>query len=114
MSGDTCSSPAEPDKTFFGKGEDMAEYIERESMIKHLDILYDRMYAKNPQFYAGFMIARNFVNDFLAADVAPVVRCRCCRFWGADGRCEAPVNGLVREYTKETDFCSYGERRKPE
>lgn len=51
----------------------MAEYIERESMIKHLDCLYDRMYAKTPQFYAGFMIARDFVNDFLAADVAPVV-----------------------------------------
>lgn len=51
----------------------MAEYIERESMIKHLDILYDRMYAKSPQFYNGFMIARNFVNEFTAADVAPVV-----------------------------------------
>ena len=54
----------------------MAEYIERESMIKHLDILYDRMYAKSPQFYSGFMLARDYVREFPAADVAPVVHGR--------------------------------------
>ena len=87
----------------------MAEYIERESMIKHLDILYDRMYAKSPQFYSGFMIARNFANEFLAADVAPVVRCKDCKylmFSDCYGECSQGHMGIVRP----DDFCSYGER----
>lgn len=49
----------------------MAEYIDREDMIRHLDILYGRMAAKTPQFYNGFMLARNYVNEFPAADVVP-------------------------------------------
>lgn len=40
--------------------------------------------------------------------------CRCgeCRYWDDDGKCEPPENGLIREYTKPTDFCSYGEPRE--
>lgn len=39
----------------------------------------------------------------------PVVRCRECRYWSEDGRCDSPQNGLIREYTRPDDFCSYGE-----
>ena len=45
------------------------------------------------------------------ANVVEVVRCKDCRFWD-NGRCEATVNGLVREFTEETDYCSYGKRKK--
>lgn len=38
--------------------------------------------------------------------------CRECKQWGEDGRCEPRENGLIREYTKSTDFCSYGEPRE--
>lgn len=38
--------------------------------------------------------------------------CRECRYWDEDGRCEPPANGLIREYTKPTDFCSYGKPRE--
>lgn len=40
--------------------------------------------------------------------------CRCgeCMYWDGDGRCEPPENGLIREYTKPTDFCSYGKPRE--
>lgn len=38
--------------------------------------------------------------------------CRECRYWGEDGRCEPCENGLIREYTRPTDFCSYGEPRE--
>lgn len=44
-------------------------------------------------------------------DAVEVVRCRECRYWDDDGRCEAPENGLVRDYTMGVDFCSYGEKR---
>lgn len=38
--------------------------------------------------------------------------CRECKYWGEDGRCEPCENGLIREYTRPTDFCSYGELRE--
>ena len=46
-----------------------------------------------------------------AADVQEVVRCKDCKFWDGEGRCEATENGLIREFTKPDDFCSYGERK---
>lgn len=52
------------------------------------------------------------------ADVVEVVRCKDCKWWEAwitgstIGRCENPRNGLVNEYSEETDFCSYGERKE--
>lgn len=48
-------------------------------------------------------------------DVVKVVRCINCVYWdgrGYEGRCEAPTNGLINEYTNYDDFCSYGERKK--
>ena len=42
-------------------------------------------------------------------NAVPVVRCRECRYWSEDGRCDPPQNGLIREYTRPDDFCSYGE-----
>ena len=50
-------------------------------------------------------------------DVVKVVRCINCEYWdgmGYEGRCEAPTNGLIHEYTNYDDFCSYGERRDNE
>lgn len=38
--------------------------------------------------------------------------CRECKYWDDDGRCDPPENGLTREYTRPTDFCSYGEPRE--
>ncbi len=45
-------------------------------------------------------------------DAVSVVRCRDCVFGNEDGRCEPITNGLVREYTKPNDFCSYGKRKE--
>lgn len=50
------------------------------------------------------------IREAPTVDAVPVIRCCECRYWDGEGRCEAPVNGLVREYTKGTDFCSYGEK----
>lgn len=49
------------------------------------------------------------VDNAPTIDAVPVVRCRECRYWSEDGRCDPPQNGLIREYTRPDDFCSYGE-----
>ncbi len=42
-----------------------------------------------------------------------VVRCKDCVYCDGDGRCEAPENGLIREYvTPDEDYCSYAERKE--
>ena len=43
-----------------------------------------------------------------------VIRCKDCRFWDDDGRCDPLKNGLTEDYTMGVDYCSYGERRKGE
>lgn len=90
----------------------MAEYIERET-IKEKMIHYG---FKSPD-----MTVTEFVEDELpAADVAPVVHCKDCKYWKKfndelrrDGMCEALLNfhGAERYMTNEDFFCSYGERR---
>lgn len=55
------------------------------------------------------------LKDAPTVDAVEVVRCRDCVYWdgrGYDGRCEAPNNGLIRDYTNYDDFCSYGERKE--
>ena len=50
----------------------MAEYIEREAVVRELNKTYDNMNAMGAQFYGGFMNAVYRIKDFPAADVAPV------------------------------------------
>ena len=48
------------------------------------------------------------------ADVVEVVRCKDCRHWGgvAFGYiCRRFSGTYIRNETRETDFCSYGEKR---
>jgi hypothetical protein len=50
------------------------------------------------------------------ADFVEVVRCKDCNHWN-NGYCEGiPFCGDYASYieTKETDFCSYGERKEDE
>lgn len=47
------------------------------------------------------------------ANVVEVVRCKDCAYCDEDRRCEAPVNGLIREYVSPYDYCSYGKRKEP-
>ena len=50
----------------------MAEYIEREAVVRELNKAYDNMNAMGAQFYCGFMNEVYRIKDFHAADVAPV------------------------------------------
>lgn len=88
----------------------MAEYIKRETAIK-------RVMETKWESGSDGAAAMEIVAATPAADVAPVVRCKDCKFSHADehGRtCEGYWFELS-EYAvsvKDDDFCSYGERRE--
>ncbi len=54
------------------------------------------------------------VDEAPTVDAVEVVRCKDCKYWDEDRRCNGRKNGLVMEYTWDDDFCSYGERREGE
>ena len=90
----------------------MAEYIEREAAIEA--IMSEPTEAHYPSWYA------EKIKAIPAADVAPVVRCKDCKHWKHSwskagnsfsdmeyiGGCE-----FSNYYRRESDFCSYGERK---
>ena len=88
----------------------MKEYIDREAVYAEID-KGDLLVGNNAEW------AKEIVHRTPTADVVAVVRCIDCVYWdgsGWDGRCEAPQNGLIRDYTNYDDYCSYGERKGQE
>lgn len=83
----------------------MAEYIEREAFL-------DYMKGTSRYFNVKFDI-----ENFPAADVVPVVRCKACVHWEGDPDTYSDDNGVKGfcmnsfERTNEDDFCSHGERK---
>lgn len=88
----------------------MAEYIEREKLIEHLQ--------KDPLFE---LVERygitGVIESIPAADVRPVVLCGECKFWGRErisceglARCNTGESGV--RYRNRNDFCSRGEKRE--
>ena len=71
----------------------MAEYIEREAAIESLPVAWDS--------------AINALRNAPSADVAPVVRCRDCKY---HNKPPCPMR-LSFNWTEDNDFCSYGERK---
>ncbi len=91
----------------------MAEYIERERLLRKFNI--DDMMNVN-----GTLIslhdAREVISSFPAADVAPVVRCKDCQKSGVTefGKrfCSEPMGAFYGCIPVEDDFfCSGGRRR---
>ena len=82
----------------------MAEYIDREALIAE----YDRVHKGPP---GG---ARKLMVEAPTADVVEVVRCKECKHWGGvtfGYICRRFSGSHIRNETRETDFCSYGERK---
>lgn len=80
------------------------EYIERETLISRINGMGYHEQIKNNLLFIARMIP--------AADVAPVVRCKDCRWRGREDcamfyRCEC---GEQHTWETDNDFCSYGER----
>ena len=54
------------------------------------------------------------IKDLPAADVVPVVRCKDCKYGDYDSKPDGAMVCLRTKdgfWRKETDFCSYGERK---
>ena len=78
----------------------MAEYIEREAAIESLPVAWDS--------------AINALRNAPSADVAPVARCKDCKYWqdNNDGYPHEECRWGREETPDANDFCSYGERRE--
>ncbi len=81
----------------------MDEYIKREAVIEA--IMSEPPDAHYPQWYV------DKIKSIPAADVAPVVRCKDCRWRGSEDcamfyRCDC---GEQHTWETDNDFCSYGE-----
>ena len=91
------------------------EYIEREVISEGIR----KYYYKNPPnssyqegFDCGLDKAQRVILNAPVADVAPVVRCKDCRWRGREDcamfyRCEC---GEQHTWETDDDFCSYGEK----
>ena len=82
----------------------MDEYIKREAVIEA--IMSEPPDAHYPQWYV------DKIKSIPAADVAPVVRCKDCRWRGREDcamfyRCNC---GEQHTWETDNDFCSYGEK----
>lgn len=93
----------------------MVEYIERSAGVSILRAKANMAVLMDAAPY--FEKAAQMLEKLPAADVAPVVRCKDCKYRGG---VEVPCNGGSVDYCKvwdctlrnlETTFCSYGERK---
>ena len=87
----------------------MAEYIEREALIEHMQECKD----ENAFTLMATGYAYSFIEAAPSANVVEVVRCKDCRMF-VDNK-SALTTHCTRERknlnVKPDDFCSYGERR---
>lgn len=94
----------------------MAEYITKEAAIQvfewgEADVIEDYGDGYNFGFSRG--IIKSAINAIPAADVAPVVRCKGCKYYDR-GECYHPRHErhLQSICQEDDDFCSYGERKE--
>lgn len=79
----------------------MAEYIEREAF-------------KQKYLCCGYLpeMSEKEFDKFPTADVAPVTRCKDCKYYNPDEyECGCDFAGGL-PYIKPDDFCSYGEPKE--
>ena len=91
----------------------MAEYLDREAAVKAFNN-FDAGRADDPPF--TLLTPEEFAEylyELPTADVAPVVRCKDCKYGEYDSKPDGAMVCLRTKdgfWRKETDFCSYGER----
>lgn len=98
------------------------EYIEREALEVALNHRLNFLMAENGEYdhyTSGFDEAVTRVENFPAADVAEVVRCKDCKWYselacgegkllGSQGWC----NEVMARPMPSNGFCNFGERKK--
>ena len=95
----------------------MAEYIERGALMQ-FPIRRDHYDRKNgnKHFINGIESVLEYAENLPAADVAPVVRCKDCKWFADNNDGEwfgcwlfQTIQIIPEDAPKPEDFCSYGE-----
>lgn len=93
----------------------MAEYLDREAFKKSVEERYCKPCKAEKKDHNGCWCRACWVDDMLdevdcfqPSDVAPVVRCKDCKY--RDGTPGQP--NILCAQMHEDDFCSYGECRE--
>lgn len=93
----------------------MAEYIDREAFKKSVEERYCKPCKAEKKDHNGCWCRACWVDDMLdevecfqPSDVAPVVRCKDCKY--RDGTPGQP--NILCAQMHEDDFCSYGKRKE--
>ena len=98
----------------------MAEYIDKASALRPFVIDKNGHFIRetdidNRLVDISIRQVKQILREIPAADVAPVVRCKDCKWFGRDlGYGKHDCKKYEMPYCLETDFCSYGERRESE
>ena len=89
----------------------MAEYIERAAALHEIERREALMVGDKCVSVAAM---KSFIKNRPAADVAPVVRCKDCKYWqdNNDGYPHEECRWGNGETPEPDDFCSYGERKE--
>lgn len=100
----------------------MDEYIKRKAAINRIKEYALDVYGidlDDANQFSGYSRAENYceglyegtelIDDMPAADVAPVVRCKDCKYNRGSKKCLNPDSFFA--VPKDNDFCSYGERK---
>ena len=83
----------------------MPRYIDADSILPQMESKFDMQELYLPVHFQEFI-----VDEIPTADVAPVVRCKGCKYLeisGCYGECGKGYLGIVRPDC----YCCYGERR---
>ena len=84
----------------------MAEYIDRAVAVSQANFIHGR--------WDDVYVSAATLMAMPAADVAPVVRCKDCKYWqdNNDGYPHEECRWGHGETPDANDFCSYGERKE--
>lgn len=90
----------------------MAEYIEREALLKNLELLAKYQCGERQQ---GILGVCETIKRVSTADVVEVVRCCDCRYSDVYGKnCFCEYDPIETKSVSPNGYCSYGERRSEE
>lgn len=90
-------------------GNDVTDYIRRDTALRAVTKRYGA--CRSPAQNRLLDEIRNEIKRAPAADVAPVVRCKDCKYGDYDSKPDSAMVCLRTKdgfWRKETDFCSYG------
>ena len=83
--------------------------IDRGELVRAIAEYYNNG-QHSPGFKKGGLSARRLIYQQTPVDAVEIVRCKDCRFWGTEGRCNL-LSATKYTLTMEGNaFCCYGER----